>query len=115
MRESMKNLPERIYLNLGDDCPEDADFSDLSEVTWSEDKMFPSDVEYSRRPEWTSVDERLPGTYTDVLIVTDKGQIRVSHLKVARKTVWAWPGNFLPKVIAWMPLPALPKFNPESE
>lgn len=56
----MKNLPERIYLNLGDGCFDDADFRDLSEVTWSEEKVNDTDVEYVRKSQWTSVDERLP-------------------------------------------------------
>lgn len=42
----MKNLPKRIYLNIGDGVPEDVDFRDLSEVTWSEERMFDSDIEY---------------------------------------------------------------------
>lgn len=63
--------------------------------------------------QWRSVEEELPETYTDVLIATDKGQVRVSHLKVARKTAWAWPGNRCPNVIAWMPIhtPPLPDTN----
>lgn len=42
----MKNIPKRIYLNIGDNVPDDADFRDLSEVTWSEERMFDSDIEY---------------------------------------------------------------------
>lgn len=41
----MKNLPEKIYLQVGDD-PGD-NFSDLAEVTWSQDKIFDTDIEYS--------------------------------------------------------------------
>lgn len=46
--EAMKHLPERIYLNIGDGVPGDADFRDLGEVTWSEERMFDSDIEYVR-------------------------------------------------------------------
>lgn len=56
----MKNIPERIYLNLGDSVPENADFRDLSEVTWSEDRVTDNDVEYALASQWISVDERLP-------------------------------------------------------
>lgn len=45
----MKNLPDKIYLNLGDLSKEEyneLDFHDLSEVTWSEDDVQGRNVEY---------------------------------------------------------------------
>lgn len=42
----MKNLPKKIYLNIGDGVPDDTDFCDLSEVTWSEERINDSDIEY---------------------------------------------------------------------
>ena len=45
----MKNLPDKIYLNLGDLTEEvlnDIDFHDLSEVTWSDDDVQGRNVEY---------------------------------------------------------------------
>ena len=45
----MKNIPKRIFLNLGD--IEDLgvkDFKELSDITWSEDRVFDSDIEYVR-------------------------------------------------------------------
>lgn len=42
----MKNVPERIYLNIGDGVPDDVDFRDLSEVTWSEERINDNDIEY---------------------------------------------------------------------
>lgn len=56
----MNNIPEKIWLNLGEEVPEDADFRDLSEVTWSENKIFDKDVEYVRKSEWINAKERLP-------------------------------------------------------
>lgn len=56
----MNNIPEKIWLNLGEEVPEDADFRDLSEVTWSENKVFDNDVEYVRNAGWISVNDRLP-------------------------------------------------------
>lgn len=47
----MKNLPKKIYLNLGDLSEEEyneLDFHDLSEVTWSEDDVQGRNVEYVR-------------------------------------------------------------------
>lgn len=90
---------------------------------WENDPVKPSDnfekgflsgIDFCEQSQWCSVEEELPETYTDVLIATDKGQVRVSHLKVARKTAWAWPGNFSPNVIAWMPIPYLPDTNIEK-
>lgn len=66
----IKNLPEKIYLNLGDGCLDDTDFHALSEVTWSEDKATDNDVEYIRKSEWISVDERLPDEHEEVLTYT---------------------------------------------
>jgi len=45
----MENLPNKIYLNLGDLSEEefnDTDFNDLSEITWSEDDVQGRNVEY---------------------------------------------------------------------
>lgn len=46
----MKNLPDKIYLNLGltEDCA-NVDFNELCEVTWSVDKVDDSDIEYEKR------------------------------------------------------------------
>ena len=48
----MKNLPDKIYLNLGDLTEEEyneLDFNDLSEVTWSNDDVQCRNVEYVRK------------------------------------------------------------------
>ena len=44
----MENIPEKIYLQIGDDCPDDIDFKDLHEVTWCVDKINDNDIEYMR-------------------------------------------------------------------
>lgn len=47
----MKNLPDKIYLNLGDLTEEEykeLDFKDLAEVTWSDDDVQDMNVEYVR-------------------------------------------------------------------
>lgn len=47
----MKNLPDKIYLNLGELSEEEfneTDFQNLSEVTWSEDDVQGRNVEYTR-------------------------------------------------------------------
>jgi len=48
----MENLPNKIYLNLGDLSEEefnDTDFNDLSEITWSEDDVQGRNVQYVRK------------------------------------------------------------------
>lgn len=54
----MKDLPEKIYLNLGEVTEEeweelkDKSFVDISkvwEITWCEDKVFEHDLEFIRK------------------------------------------------------------------
>lgn len=47
----MKNVPERIYLNIGDGVPNDVDFRDLEEVTWSDERINDSDIQFVRAKE----------------------------------------------------------------
>ena len=45
----MKNIPQKIYLQLGDDDLDEwpsSDFNSFSEVTWCEDRQHESDLEY---------------------------------------------------------------------
>lgn len=44
----MKNRPKRIYLQVGNDCPSDVDFSGLSGVSWCNEKIHSNDIEYVR-------------------------------------------------------------------
>lgn len=66
-----KELPDIIYLQLHGDSEyvgnnEEIDFGD---VTWSEDRMYPTDVEYAKvKSSWISVEERLPEYNTEVII-----------------------------------------------
>ena len=41
----MKDTPNKIFLNIGTD-EKDLDFNTLSEVTWSKDRVFDSDLEF---------------------------------------------------------------------
>lgn len=105
----MKNIPDRIYLNLGDECPYNADFRNLSEVTWSEDKVSDNDIEYVRKSEWISVDERLPEDDTMVMAHSPNGRIDVLKYH---------DGEFVDElgqahcVDYFIPVP---QFNPEKE
>jgi len=42
----MKNLPEKIYLQIGEDCPDDVDFKDLGGITWSVENQNKNDIEF---------------------------------------------------------------------
>jgi len=44
----MKNAPDRIWLQVGEDVEEGEDFNDCMEVTWEREKIFSSDIEYIR-------------------------------------------------------------------
>ncbi len=48
----MKNIPNTIFLNLGEDLEDFEDFNELGEVTWCADKIGDGDIEYQRKPIW---------------------------------------------------------------
>ena len=43
----MKNIPEKIYLQIGFEPDGCDDFTKLHDVSWCVDKVFPSDIEYT--------------------------------------------------------------------
>lgn len=45
----MTNVPDSIFLVIGEDTPEDADFNELDEVTWSKERVSYKDIEYVRK------------------------------------------------------------------
>ncbi len=49
----MKNIPEKIYLQIGFEPDEHDNFNDIEdeEVTWSIGKVFDSDIEYVLNPQ----------------------------------------------------------------
>lgn len=40
----MKNLPKKIYLQVGEKCDKDADFNELKGITWSTKRIFKNDL-----------------------------------------------------------------------
>lgn len=46
----MKNIPKKIFLQVGDLEDGIEDFSGLHEVTWSAERIFKTDVEYILKP-----------------------------------------------------------------
>lgn len=45
----MTNVPDSIFLVIGEDTPEGADFDELDEVTWSKMRVSYKDIEYVRK------------------------------------------------------------------
>lgn len=69
----MKNIPERIFLNIQEeDMKEFNDFSVMnrrSVITWSECEIYDDDIEYVRKKTtWISVKEVLPPDMQRVLV-----------------------------------------------
>ena len=48
-QNEMENVPERIFLVIGEDVPDGADFNELDEVTWSKERISYKDIEYVRK------------------------------------------------------------------
>lgn len=113
----MKNIPDKIYLNLGDECPYNADFRNLSEVTWSEDKVNDNDIEYVRKSEWINVKERLPEDDRLVIVHTDDLAYpsEISNcMGYYKDGTWQFPDDYYYDchITHWMEIPPL---NPENE
>nr|UVX88798.1 MAG: hypothetical protein [Bacteriophage sp.] len=45
----MTNVPDSIFLVIGEDTPDGADFDELDEVTWSKERVSYKDIEYTRK------------------------------------------------------------------
>lgn len=106
-----KELPDTIYLQLHGDNEyvgnnEEIDFGD---VTWSEDRMYPTDVEYAKvKSPWISVKERLPETKDEVLVLNRmkrSDNYFVSENRYANGD-WAAKSAMYYEEIAWMPIPS---------
>lgn len=117
----MNNIPQKIWLNVGLNNNDEKveDFKELSEVTWSEEKIFDRDIPFERAINknnlWHSVADVLPPLDTVVLINTkDYGTITARYDK-------GWEGVEVPlfysadcartanEVDYWMEIPQLPK------
>lgn len=71
----ISNAPDFVYLCVGD---ADGDFSTLSEVTWSEHRQGPNDIEYVRVDQPSiinAVDDEDPG-FADVHRALIQGESR---------------------------------------
>ena len=46
----MKNIPKKIFLQVGDLEDDNVEFSELSDVAWSAERVFKTDIEYILKP-----------------------------------------------------------------
>ena len=45
----MTNVPEHIFLVIGEETPGNADFNELDGITWSKERVSSKDIEYVRK------------------------------------------------------------------
>lgn len=78
----MKNIPQTIYLNIGDGEPSEIkDFKDIQDdVTWCPDKATLHDIPYQLKPVWHDL-RKNPNDYpTDDTIVMVKLRVSICGL-----------------------------------
>lgn len=66
----MKNIPQKIYLQIGEDVSikeNDSDFNDLAGVSWCADKINKTDIEYVLKSEETFTKEQMIQCYIDAV------------------------------------------------
>ncbi len=72
MKEQIKNIPEKIYLQVGDE-PAD-DFCEM-EITWCTDKIYESDIDYVLKNDNSDlikdIEERIKSNGRDAKIIND--------------------------------------------
>lgn len=114
----MKNIPEQIYLQIGD--IENSDFNELSEVTWCKDKVHNTDIEYVRKKSpWINVEEKHPPYEEDkepskrtrylVRVISGSAEPKVSYTLAWLTSRYHFNVEMdWVKATHWMPIP---KFN----
>ena len=105
-RHFQKELPDIIYLQLHGDNEyvgnnEEIDFGD---VTWSEERMYPTDVEYAKvKLPWISVKERLPEELESVLVLSNYEGKYLYEVAFIMNGKWICHNN---KPAYWTPIPS---------
>lgn len=110
----MKNIPERIYLQISnEDAEEFEDFNALEDsacdaVTWCTDRINSSDVEYVRQQSsWVSVGDGLPVIGAPLLVrCVEAHKIRydLAIFTDNREFIDRYGVN-LHNITHWMPIP----------
>lgn len=117
----MKNLPESIFLNLGEMSEEDfreTDFAEARkewEITWCEDKVYEHDIEFIRKDlaagsQWHRYDKDKPTKELSALVIHADTNFGIRHAIKDKK------GNFILSKsergyapLFWMEVPQVPK------
>lgn len=101
-----KELSDTIYLQLHGDNEyvgnnEEIDFGD---VTWSEDRTYPTDVEYAKvKSPWIRVEERLPEELESVLVLSNYEGKYLYEVAFIMNGKWICHNN---KPAYWTPIPS---------
>lgn len=106
----MKNEPRQIHLNIFLDQDGDGDqlnFNDLSEITWSEHRIYENDIKYMRSDGWIPVTERLPEK-TGYVIGKSYAVVPFYFRINTGSFHWVDIGGDCTNVTHWMPLPDAP-------
>ena len=105
----MKNIPNKIFLNLGEDLEDFEDFNELGEVTWCADKVNDNDIEYQRKPIWHDLRKNpddLPKTNKDVLVMIRRAKYQEITVKACYDlSRWIYQNWSNDVVLAWMDIP----------
>ena len=118
----MKNIPNEIFLNLGENLEDFDDFNELGEVTWCVDKVGDGDIEYKRKPIWHDLKKNpkdLPKNYELVIVKAEYDKenycygigngytmARYGFNQEEQKSEWTfYINNYFKEVLAWMDIP----------
>lgn len=85
-KTKMRNIPKKIYLQVGDDGPEDIDFNELSQedITWCQSRVDKTDIEYIR----TMNEEEIKNVISDAFIKEVYGKIMEIVIHSVRKLLF---------------------------
>ena len=106
----MKNILNKIFLNLGEDLEDFEDFNELSEVTWCVDKVGDGDIEYQRKPIWHDLRKNpkdLPKD-SEMVVVCMEFDNETTDSEIGYYYINNWVCNSVlrrKRVIAWMDIP----------
>lgn len=108
-----KELPDTIYLQLHG-CNEyvgNNEEIDFGDVTWSEDRIYPTDVEYAKvKSPWISVKDKAGcDSSNDCIVMVKNGDVFIAYFSSKDKWIKKDGGSYdevIDDVIAWMPFPS---------
>ena len=106
----MKNIPNKIFLNIGYEPEMGDDFNDLGEVTWCVDKVNDNDIEYQRKTIWHDLRKNpsdLPKDSVDVIVCVESNNSETSS-EMGCCYLNRWVLNSIlsrKRVVAWMDIP----------